>query len=488
MVKRYSMLIYVSVIACSDGSLLHFEETSDQASSIPVGAFWARYYDDAALTQLKAERREEWIGFNWGRGMPSGLTSGESFGARFEGDFDFEEGEYTFTTVSDDGVRLYLDGQRILDFWTDHPVTEREVAVQVSGGRHRVGVEYYERWGEAVLEVFWYLREDQAHAVDLTAAQEFLRPLTLGVNVERTWAWERDAAFWTYLKNDVHATHVRLFYPWKPSEQRGGGGPGNAQPSAQQVDRIVDAAERAIAAGLKVFVDCTDVIDLFELQGQHAGKVETQVALCAERFAARNLDPNMVALGPVNEFAGSDNATWNPIRRDLHELMRANLPGYVLTTGAANWKGRAELFDPAKGFETFDDLRVIYEWHHYSTLNADGWKNVAQRLRDWRSANGDRPTYCGECSPGFWDDPVGNNKLQFSQWAWPQWAWPDRYAAQLVNIAAERPTLWAVTYGNSFRLNKSGSDPHLMDGSNGQPNLRGMFIQQAEVIRNQLGL
>ena len=35
-------------------------------------------------------------------------------------------GTYTFTTTSDDGVRLYVNGQLLIDNWTDHAVVAEQ--------------------------------------------------------------------------------------------------------------------------------------------------------------------------------------------------------------------------------------------------------------------------------------------------------------------------------------------------------------------------
>lgn len=319
---------------------------------------------------------------------------------------------------------------------------------------------------------------------DLGAAQAFVADLTLGYNVERAWAWEVGSPeYFAYLHDTMHATHVRLFYPWRPTVEMGGGGAGNSRPDAGQLDRIVQAAANASGAGLKVFVDCLDVMGYEDFEGAYEAEVDAHVTLCGERFAAAGLDPARVAVGPVNEWAGGENSVWNPIRLRLHELLRAQLPEWVLTTGAAYWKSRDTLYDAGGGFEPFDDLRVVYDWHHYSSLDAAGWQGEAEKLAAWRQANGGRPTFCGECGPGWWDEPVDGGTLQHAPWVWPE-----RYDQQLPAVAAERPTIWAITYGNAYRHNKDWNDPYLMDGSGGSPDLASALVDDEAVIRSLLGL
>lgn len=45
--------------------------------------------------------------------MPTNL-----FSVRWSGSFEFEDGDHRFTTVSDDGIRLSVDGVWLIDDWT----------------------------------------------------------------------------------------------------------------------------------------------------------------------------------------------------------------------------------------------------------------------------------------------------------------------------------------------------------------------------------
>jgi len=63
---------------------------------------------------------------------------------------DFPEGEYTLLVSSDDGVRVWLDGNLVLDRWNIHePVTD-EVPLKL-GGKHRIEVAHFEAGGFSTL-------------------------------------------------------------------------------------------------------------------------------------------------------------------------------------------------------------------------------------------------------------------------------------------------------------------------------------------------
>ncbi|HEX6464757.1 MAG TPA: PA14 domain-containing protein, partial [Vicinamibacterales bacterium] len=68
-----------------------------------------------------------------------------------EGDVQLPAGHYSLRTISDDGIRVYVDGSRVIDRWTQH-----ESALDtapLSGGRHHLRVEYFQLTGFAELRV-----------------------------------------------------------------------------------------------------------------------------------------------------------------------------------------------------------------------------------------------------------------------------------------------------------------------------------------------
>ncbi len=57
----------------------------------------------------------------------------------------------------------------------------------------------------------------------------------------------------------------------------------------------------------------------------------------------------------------------------------------------------------------------------------------------------------------------------------------------LPGIAAEHPSLWAITDGGAYRLNKSASDPHVMDGEGGSTNLLQSLLDNVAAMKTTLG-
>ena len=63
---------------------------------------------------------------------------------------------YTFHTISNDGVRLWVNGKLVIDNWTDHSTTEDEGKIRLDAGRKvNIKMEFYQGGGGAVAKLFW---------------------------------------------------------------------------------------------------------------------------------------------------------------------------------------------------------------------------------------------------------------------------------------------------------------------------------------------
>ncbi|MFW6063045.1 MAG: PA14 domain-containing protein [Chloroflexota bacterium] len=116
----------------------------------------ARYWNNATLSgDPVVTGTDAAIDFNWGSGSPHASIGRDNFSARWSRYLDLEAGTYRFTATTDDGVRVYLDDELIIDRWSDHPVQTYSAERTVSAGHHRVVVEYYEHSGLAEAHFRW---------------------------------------------------------------------------------------------------------------------------------------------------------------------------------------------------------------------------------------------------------------------------------------------------------------------------------------------
>ncbi|HUU18123.1 MAG TPA: PA14 domain-containing protein [Sedimentisphaerales bacterium] len=122
------------------------------------GGMRGDYYRGMNFENLVMTRIDPRIDFNWGDpGSPDASVGDDNFSARWTGEVEAAFTEtYTFYTNSDDGVRLWVDGQELVDDWEDQSATENFGTIDlVAGNVYGLLMEYYENSGGAVAELWW---------------------------------------------------------------------------------------------------------------------------------------------------------------------------------------------------------------------------------------------------------------------------------------------------------------------------------------------
>jgi alpha-L-fucosidase 2 len=117
----------------------------------------ATYYNGSSFNTKMLERVDSVINFNWGTGSPSPLINTDNFSARWTGQVEPSYTEtYTFYTTSDDGVRLWVNNQLLIDKWINQGSTEYSATIAlVAGQRYNIKLEYYEDTQGADVSLAW---------------------------------------------------------------------------------------------------------------------------------------------------------------------------------------------------------------------------------------------------------------------------------------------------------------------------------------------
>jgi len=116
------------------------------------------YFNNRTLSGAPVLVRSEAIDFNWGTGSPGTGVGTDNFSVRWTGTIDpTVTGVYYFQTVSDDGVRLSVNGTQLINNWTDHgPTTNTSGGITLTAGRrYTVTLDYYENGGGSEMRWRW---------------------------------------------------------------------------------------------------------------------------------------------------------------------------------------------------------------------------------------------------------------------------------------------------------------------------------------------
>ena len=144
-----------------DGASRSFWVRITVGSALTPGnlAGWlGEYYDSRDLSGRPIlEREDEAINFDWGYSSPAMGIPSDGFSVRWTRVLPLLESDYRFNVIADDGVRVWLNDERIIDEWHigsgNHYAAQREL----SEGEHTLKVEYYEGEGAARV-TFWLER------------------------------------------------------------------------------------------------------------------------------------------------------------------------------------------------------------------------------------------------------------------------------------------------------------------------------------------
>jgi hypothetical protein len=139
------------------GGVVHPGQVWSFTTVGPETGVKAQYYKGVDLAGSPVlTRLEPSIDHSWGNAeVAAGLS--DLVSARWTADLQAPFTEtYQLTTTSDDGVRLWLDGRRLINNWTNHGTTDDIGRADLIAGQvYLLQMEWYENTGGAVARLSW---------------------------------------------------------------------------------------------------------------------------------------------------------------------------------------------------------------------------------------------------------------------------------------------------------------------------------------------
>lgn len=116
------------------------------------------YFNAGLFGNKLVTSRVENPDFDWGTGRPAPGVYVNAFVVRWTGFIQAEEaGSYQLQTISDEGVRVLLNGQLVINNWAPHRLTtDTAAAVNLRAGQLvPITIDYYDVLGSATLRLKW---------------------------------------------------------------------------------------------------------------------------------------------------------------------------------------------------------------------------------------------------------------------------------------------------------------------------------------------
>lgn len=151
-----------------------YAETSGTA---PMG-IRGYYYSGINFDQFIGSRIDDNIDFNWELNAPMKGVSADNFSVRWRGRIKPKFSEtYTFTSESDDGIRVYIDGTRVIGNWSQHAVSAGGIktgTIELKANQvYDLLVEFFDSGWSASVKLKW----SSAHQIEEVIGSQSL-PMT----------------------------------------------------------------------------------------------------------------------------------------------------------------------------------------------------------------------------------------------------------------------------------------------------------------------
>lgn len=117
----------------------------------------AQYYNSLNFTNPALTRTDPTVNFEWHAASPGPGVNADIYTARWTGYVTPRYSQtYTFYTQTDDGVRLWVNDQLVVDKWIDQGWTEWSGQITLEANkRYSIRMEFYENFGGAISKLFW---------------------------------------------------------------------------------------------------------------------------------------------------------------------------------------------------------------------------------------------------------------------------------------------------------------------------------------------
>ncbi|WP_405578662.1 glycoside hydrolase family 3 C-terminal domain-containing protein [Streptomyces sp. NBC_01190] len=165
---------YAPGVASSNGALPPVPAQYLTPSSGTGNGLFGQYHNSTDLSgAVVASRVDSSIDSVYGGASPASGVNATNWSVKWTGNLTPPtSGSYTFSLNSDDGSRLFVNGQQIVNNWGDHGPTTKTGTVTLTGNQPvSVEVDYYQGGGGSNVSLGWQVPGQSAHDQAVTAAR-----------------------------------------------------------------------------------------------------------------------------------------------------------------------------------------------------------------------------------------------------------------------------------------------------------------------------
>ena len=163
---------YAQGVTAPNGQLLDSQYLTPSSGS--GNGLFAQFYNGTGLSGTPVlSRVDPTVNFIWGGASPAAGVPATSWSAKWTGTLrPPTTGTYTFALNSDDGSRLFINGQQVINNWFDQPPTTRTGTVNLTAGQAvSIEVDYFQDGGGSQVSLNWQIPNQNLHGPAVALAR-----------------------------------------------------------------------------------------------------------------------------------------------------------------------------------------------------------------------------------------------------------------------------------------------------------------------------
>ncbi|WP_461081927.1 PA14 domain-containing protein [Spirosoma flavus] len=171
---------------------------------------------------LVAVRNDAQLNFTWGGSPIPGVVSDDGFSVRWFGQVEAPvSGNYTFKTNNDDGTRLWVNGQLLIDDWNGHGPTWQQGSIYLNAGqKYSVVVDFVDFGGAAQAQLYWEYPGQGLQIIPSCRLYSLPTSNDFVANVGTVYDYQIDGLIIrTDATTKLYATNLRI-WPWPKNPTR----------------------------------------------------------------------------------------------------------------------------------------------------------------------------------------------------------------------------------------------------------------------------
>jgi outer membrane protein OmpA-like peptidoglycan-associated protein len=179
--KYFLIFIFSSYLLSLTPARLQAQDTTEayNTGSQPVNGLLGEYYNGINFEQKAHTQIDDVINFSYTRQSPAPGVRGEYYSIRWTGSlYAPVTGTYKLSVRVDDGIRVWLNGVKILDQWKLQEATTYAGQLKLKGGEYYpLKIEYYNGPIHGIMQLLWEMPEEEFNLFSFFRNERIRHPI-----------------------------------------------------------------------------------------------------------------------------------------------------------------------------------------------------------------------------------------------------------------------------------------------------------------------